>query len=198
MNSLTRMGIVLRGILKQNPTFVLILGMCPTLAVTISIENALGMGLATLFVLVASNILISSLRNHIPNRVRIPIFIVVIATFVTVVSMVMEAYSPNLFARLGIYVPLIVVNCIIMGRAEAYAYRNPVGRSAIDGLGMGAGFTLALLLIGAIREILGTGKLVFLGQTLLDTHAASVNLMILPPGAYLIMALLLGLFRGFR
>jgi electron transport complex protein RnfE len=192
------MATLLRGIVKQNPAFVLLLGMCPTLAVTVSIENALGMGLATLFVLVSSNILISSIRSLVPDKVRIPIFIVVIATFVTIVSLIMEAFTPSLFARLGIYVPLIVVNCIIMGRAEAYAYRNPVGKSALDGLGMGTGFTLALILIGGIREILGTGKVVFLGTTLLDTHAATVNLMVLPPGAYLIMALLLVVFRRFK
>jgi electron transport complex protein RnfE len=195
MNNLTKLAIFLRGLIKQNPSFVLILGMCPTLAVTVSLENALGMGLATLFVLVASNMLISSLRNFIPTKVRIPIFIVIIATFVTIVSLLMEAYAPGLFTRLGIYVPLIVVNCIIMGRAEAFAYRNSVQKSVIDGLGMGAGFTLALVLIGSLRELLGTSKIVFLGHILLNTHSATVNILILPPGAYLIMGLLLSLFR---
>lgn len=195
MNNLTKAAVFLRGIIRQNPAFVLILGMCPTLAITTSLENSLGMGLATLFVLVASNLLVSSLRNFIPNKVRIPIFVVIIATFVTVVSLIMEAYTPALFVRLGIYVPLIVVNCIIMGRAEAFASRNPVGRSIIDGLGMGTGFTLALILIGSIREILGTSKIVFLGHTLISTPSASFGLMVLPPGAYLVMGLLLGLFR---
>ena len=183
------------GIFRKNPAFVLILGMCPTLAVTISIENALGMGLATLFVLVASNILISSLRSLIPSKVRIPVFIVIIATFVTIISFLMEAFAPALFASLGIYVPLIVVNCIIMGRAEAFAYKNKVTKSFMDGLGMGVGFTLALILIGAIREILGAGSVTFMGNTLFATSIPAVGLMLLPPGAYLVMGLLLAMFR---
>jgi len=189
------LSLLWNGVIKQNPTFVIVLGMCPTLAVTVSLENALGMGIATLFVLVLSNVLISSLRNFVPDKVRIPIFVVIISTFVTVASFFMEAFSPDLFARLGIYVPLIVVNCIIMGRAEAFAYKNPIGSSLVDGLGMGLGFTGALCLIGSMRELLGTSKLVFLGNTLLSTHASSVGLMMLAPGGYLTMALLLVLFR---
>jgi electron transport complex protein RnfE len=185
----------LKGMFKQNPVFVIMLGMCSTLAITTSLENALGMGLATLFVLVASNTLIASIRHITPEKVRMPVFIVVIATFVTVAALLMEAYVPSLFVRLGIYVPLIVVNCIIMGRAEAFAYKNRVGKSAIDGLAMGLGFCGALCLIGGIREILGTSKLVFLGHTLVKTHLAGIGMMVLPPGAYLVLGLLLVTFK---
>jgi electron transport complex protein RnfE len=195
MNNFTKMQIFLRGLISQNPTFVIVLGMCPTLAITVSLENALGMGIATLFVLVVSNLLISSLRNFIPNKVRIPLFVIIIATFVTITSLFMEAFSPDLFARLGIYVPLIVVNCIIMGRAEAFAYKNSVGKSVFDGFGMGLGFTGAICLIGTIREILGTSKLILFGHTLFTTPSASFNYMLLPPGAYLVMGLLLVTFR---
>ncbi|MCR5499285.1 MAG: electron transport complex subunit E, partial [Acetatifactor sp.] len=149
---------LLNGLFKENPTFVLLLGMCPTLAVTTSAINGLGMGLATTAVLMMSNLIISLLRKVIPNRVRIPAFIVIIATFVTVVQFLMEAYLPAINASLGIYVPLIVVNCIILGRAEAYAYSNPPIPSFFDGLGMGLGFSFALTCIGLVRELLGAGK----------------------------------------
>jgi electron transport complex protein RnfE len=190
-----RLQIFLNGIISQNPTFVIVLGMCPTLAITVSLENAVGMGLATMFVLVFSNLLISSMRNMIPDKVRIPLFVVIIATFVTIISMFMEAYTPDLFSRLGIYIPLIVVNCIIMGRAEAYAYKNAVFSSVVDGLGMGVGFTAALALIGSLRELLGSSKITFLGHTLLNTHASSIGMMLLAPGGYLLMGLLLVTFR---
>jgi electron transport complex protein RnfE len=191
----TRREIFWLGVFRQNPTFVIMLGLCSTLAVTVSLENSLGMGLATLFVLVTSNLLISSLRNLIPDKVRMPIFVVVIASSVTIISMFMEAHTPSLFQRLGIYVPLIVVNCIIMGRAEAFAYKNSVIDSIVDGAAMGLGFTLALSLIGIIRQLLGTGKFTFLGHTIFNTHTPVINMMILPPGAYLVMGLLLAIFK---
>ena len=148
---------IYNGLIKENPTFVLTLGMCPTLAVTTSAQNGAGMGLSTMVVLILSNVFISMLRKVIPNRVRIPAFIVIIASFVTMVELLLQAYVPSLYASLGIYIPLIVVNCIILGRAEAYAYDHPVHLSAFDGLGMGLGFTAALTLIGAIRELLASG-----------------------------------------
>jgi len=183
----------IKGIYQENPIFRLALGLCPTLAVTSSAENGLGMGVAATFVLVGSNFIISLLRKAIPQRIRIPCFIVVIATFVTLVEMVMQAYSPQLYKNLGIFVPLIVVNCIILGRAEAFASRNGVGVSLLDGLGMGAGFTLALLIIGAIREILGSGKV--FGQIVLGPGYNPALLFILPPGAFLTIGLLMGLFN---
>jgi electron transport complex protein RnfE len=192
-----RIKAFLNGIISQNPTFVILLGMCPTLAITVSLENAIGMGIATIFVLVFSNILVSSVRAIVPDKVRIPIFVVIIATFVTVVSMFVEAFAPSLFTALGIYLPLIVVNCIIMGRAEAYAYRNSVLNSAIDGLGMGAGFTLALMLIGSIREFVGTSRIVLFGSTIFSAPVPGVGLLLLAPGGYLVMGLLLVAFRKF-
>ena len=147
------------GLIKENPTFVLMLGMCPTLAVTTSAMNGLGMGLTTTVVLVLSNMLISLLRNIIPAKVRIPAFIVIIASFVTMVELLLEGFIPSLYDALGIYIPLIVVNCIILGRAEAFASKNPVIPSAFDGLGMGLGFSVALTCIGAVREILGAGEI---------------------------------------
>ena len=146
-----------KGIVKENPIFVLVLGMCPTLATTTSVNNALGMGLAATFVLVCSNIIISMIRNIIPNKIRIPSYIIVIAAFVSIVDMVMAAYLPDLHKALGLFIPLIVVNCIIMGRAEAFASKNSVMDSMADGIGMGIGFTLALILMSSIREILGSG-----------------------------------------
>ena len=151
------------GLLKENPTFVLVLGMCPTLATTTSAINGMSMGLATMFVLVCSNIVISLLKNLIPDKVRIPAFIVVIATFVTIVQLAMQAYLPSIYEVLGLFIPLIVVNCIVLGRAEAFAAKNSVGLSALDGIGMGLGFTLALTLLGACREILGSGKIFSIG-----------------------------------
>lgn len=181
-------AVVKNGIFQQNPTFSLVLGMCPTLAVTTSALNGLGMGLATLFVLVCSNVLISALRKLIPSEIRIPVFIVIIASFVTVVSMLMEAYVTTLYDALGLYIPLIVVNCIILGRAEAFAAKNPVGLSFADGLGMGLGFTLSLFTIGTVREIIGAGT--FLGHTLVAGYEPML-VAILPPGAFLILGLLM-------
>jgi len=185
----------LRGIIKENPTFVLALGLCPTLAVSISVSNGIGMGIAATFVLIGSNIIISLIKNIIPDRIRIPCFIVVIATFVTITELVMKAYAPALNRALGIYVPLIVVNCIVLGRAEAYASKNSVVNSFFDGLGMGVGFALALILISGIREFLGAGKL--LGFTLIKGFQP-VFVFAMPSGALLIIGLLLGFFNLFK
>jgi len=182
----------LKGIIKENPTFVLILGLCPTLAVSTSVMNGVGMGIAATFVLLGSNVIISLIKNIIPDRIRIPCFIVVIATFVTITEMTMKAYSPALDRALGIYVPLIVVNCIVLGRAEAYAQRQTVLNSLFDGLGMGVGFTLALILISGIRELLGSGKL--LGYTLTHRYEPAFVLG-MPSGALLVIGLLLGFFN---
>ena len=182
----------LKGVFKENPTFVLVLGLCPTLAVSISLINGIGMGIAATFVLLGSNIIISMIRNFIPDRIRIPCYIVVIATFVTINEMVMKAYSPALNRALGIYVPLIVVNCIVLGRAEAYACKNSVVNSFFDGLGMGVGFTLALILISGIREFLGVGKL--FGHTIVKGFEPALVLS-MPSGALLLIGLLLGFFN---
>jgi len=182
-----------KGIFKDNPTFRLVLGICPTLAVTTSVKNGIGMGLATTFVLLGSNIFISLLRNFIPDKIRIPAFIVIISTFVTLIDLLMAAYVPELHEALGIFIPLIVVNCIIMGRAEAYASRSPVLLSIADALGMGIGFTLSLSLISFIRELLGSGTV--LGYNVLTSFYEPAVIMILPPGAFLTMGLLLGLFN---
>jgi len=184
-----------KGIFQRNPVFVLLLGLCPTLAVSTSVENAMGMGAASTFVLVFSNLLVSLIKNFIPKKIRIPCFIVIIATFVTMVELFLEAYLPDLNASLGLFVPLIVVNCIILGRAEAFASRNPVSLSLADGLGMGVGFTLALMLLGAIREILGSNAL--FGYELIPGFRPAM-IMILPPGAFLTIGLLLGLFALLR
>ena len=176
------------GILKENPTFVLVLGMCPTLATTTSAINGMSMGLATMFVLICSNVVISLLKNLIPDKVRIPAFIVVIATFVTMVQLLMQAYLPAIYDVLGLFIPLIVVNCIVLGRAEAFAAKNSVGLSALDGIGMGLGFTLALTLLGAVRELLGTG--VCFGFHLFpDNYGALV--FVLAPGAFIALAYLM-------
>jgi len=176
------------GILKENPTFVLVLGMCPTLATTTSAINGMSMGLATMFVLICSNVVISLLKNLIPDKVRIPAFIVVIATFVTLVQLLMQAYLPAIYDVLGLFIPLIVVNCIVLGRAEAFAAKNSVGLSALDGIGMGLGFTLALTLLGAIRELLGTGSC--FGLTVFpDNYGALV--FVLAPGAFIALAYLM-------
>jgi H+/Na+-translocating ferredoxin:NAD+ oxidoreductase subunit E len=182
-----------KGIFKDNPTFRLLLGICPTLAVTTSIKNGIGMGLATTFVLLGSNICISLLRNFIPDKIRIPAFIVIISTFVTLIDLLMAAYEPELHEALGIFIPLIVVNCIIMGRAEAFASRSPVFLSIADALGMGIGFTLSLSLISLVRELLGNGTV--FGVDLLSSFYNPAVIMILPPGAFLTMGLLLGLFN---
>jgi electron transport complex protein RnfE len=184
---------LIRGIFKENPVFRLVLGICPTLAVTTSLANALGMGLAAAFVLLGSNVAISLLRGVIPAKVRIPAFIVIISTFVTIIDLMMAAFLPNLHSALGIFIPLIVVNCIIMGRAEAFASKAPVGPAIIDALGMGIGFTLALALIGSVRELLGNGTL--LGFSVPGLDAMPAIILILPPGAFLTMGLLLGLFN---
>jgi len=181
-----------KGIIKENPTFILMLGLCPTLAVSVSVINGLGMGVAATFVLLGSNIIIASLKNIIPDRIRIPCFIVVIATFVTIAELFMKAYSPVLNRALGIYVPLIVVNCIVLGRAEAYAQKSTVLNSLFDGLGMGIGFTLALILISGIREFLGAGKLA--GQALIRSFDPAF-VFGMPSGALLVIGLLLGLFN---
>lgn len=182
----------LKGIIRENPTFVLVLGLCPTLAVSVSVINGIGMGIAATFVLLGSNIIISLIKNSIPPRIRIPCYIVVIATFVTITEMLMKAYSPALNRSLGIYVPLIVVNCIVLGRAEAYASKNTVINSFFDGLGMGVGFTVALILISAIREFLGTGQI--LGHTIFGRFEPALVLA-MPAGALLVIGLLLGFFN---
>lgn len=186
------LGEFLKGIIKENPTFVLILGLCPTLAVSSTVINGVGMGIAATFVLLGSNVIVSLIKNIIPERIRIPCFIVVIATFVTITELIMKAYSPALNRALGIYVPLIVVNCVVLGRAEAYASKQTVTNSLFDGLGMGAGFTLALILISAIREILGSGRI--WGYIVVKGFEPAFVLG-MPSGALLIIGLLLGLFN---
>lgn len=178
-----------RGIVTENPTFRLVLGMCPTLAVTTEAVNGIGMGLATLFVLVCSNVAVSLLRSVIPAKVRIPAYIVVIATFVTVVDLVMNAYAHDLHKALGVFIPLIVVNCIILGRAEAFASKNGVLPSAADGLGMGVGFTLSLTLLGSVRELLGNGT--WFGLPVMGSGYQPLIVMILPPGAFITLGCLL-------
>ena len=187
--------IIKNGLIKENPTWVLILGMCPTLATTTSLVNGFSMGAATTFVLVMSNIVISLLKSVIPDKVRIPVFIVIIASFVTMVEMVMKAYLPGLYDSLGLFISLIVVNCIVLGRAEAFASKNSVGYSALDGLFMGLGFTWALSLIGFVRELLGTGC--FFGHSLIG-GADGMLMMILPPGGFLALGLLMALIGHIR
>jgi len=181
-----------KGLIKENPTFILALGLCPTLAVSVSVSNGIGMGIAATFVLLGSSVIISFIKNFIPERIRIPCYIVVIATFVTIAELCMKAYSPALDRALGIYVPLIVVNCIVLGRAEAFACKNNVMASLFDGLGMGVGFTLALILISGIREFLGTGRL--LGHTVINGFEP-VFVFGMPSGALLVIGLLLGFFN---
>lgn len=179
---------LINGIVKENPTFVLMLGMCPTLAVTTSAINGLGMGLTTMVVLALSNVFISLLRNIIPDKVRIPAFIVIIASFVTMVELLLQGFIPFLYDALGIYIPLIVVNCIILGRAEAYAYKNPVIPSLFDGIGMGLGFSVALTCIGAVRELLGAGEI--FGIHVMPDSFVPVSIFIMAPGAFFVLALL--------
>ncbi len=174
------------GLIKENPTFVLMLGMCPTLAVTTSAINGIGMGLSTTVVLVLSNMLISMLRKIIPDSVRMPAFIVVVASFVTIVQFLLEGFVPSLYDSLGLYIPLIVVNCIILGRAESYASKNPVLPSVFDGIGMGLGFTVGLTSIGIVRELIGSGK-IFNFQVLPDTYEP-ITIFILAPGAFFVLA----------
>lgn len=186
--------IIKNGILTENPTFVLVLGMCPTLAVTSSASNGLGMGLAATAVLMGSNIAISAIRKFIPDEIRIPAFIVVIAGFVTVVQLLISAYTPELNKSLGIFIPLIVVNCIILARAEAFAFKNGIAASMFDGIGMGLGFTCALILIGAIRELIGNGTI--FGATILPASFYQPALLaILAPGGFITLGILMALFR---
>jgi len=182
-----------KGFVRENPVFRLVLGLCPVLAVTTSLKNGVGMGLAATFVLVGSNVFVSLIRKGVPSRIRIPCYIVVIASFVTVVDLVMAGYTPELHKSLGIFIPLIVVNCIILGRAEAFASKNTIGRSFVDGLGMGLGFTFALVITASIREIIGTGKIWDLG--LLGGHYNPVLIAILSPGAFITLGLLIGFFN---
>ena len=179
---------LINGLIKENPTFVLMLGMCPTLAVTTSAMNGLGMGLTTMVVLALSNAFISLLRNIIPDKVRIPAFIVIIASFVTMVELLLEGFIPALYDALGIYIPLIVVNCIILGRAESFASKNPVIPSLFDGIGMGLGFSFALTCIGAVRELIGAGTL--FGMNIMPESYIPCNIFILAPGAFFVLAAL--------
>jgi len=183
----------LKGIIKENPIFVMLLGMCPTLGVTSSAFNGLGMGVATLFVLLMSNIVVSLVKSQIPSKVRIPAFIIIIASFVTIVEMVLEAYIPFLYEQLGIFIPLIVVNCLILGRAEAFASKNNLMSSILDALGMGLGFVLALTVLGTFREILGSGSL--FGLKFIPQDANTFILFILPPGAFIALAYLTVIFN---
>ncbi len=188
----SNLKILLNGIIKENPIFVMLLGMCPTLGTTSSALNGLGMGLATTFVLFSSNVAISLLKDFIPDKVRIPAFVVVIAAFVTVVEMVMQAYIPFLYDSLGLFIPLIVVNCIVLGRAEAFAAKNNVVKSFFDGLGMGLGFTLALTVLGITRELLGTGKLFSLS---IFSENYGMLIFVLAPGAFIALAYLIAIFN---
>ena len=193
--TMSNLKILMNGIITENPTFVLLLGMCPTLGTTSSAMNGMSMGLATMFVLICSNMVISALKNVIPDMVRIPGYIVVIATFVTVVQMCMEAFIPALYASLGLFIPLIVVNCIVLGRAEAFAAKNGVVASAFDGIGIGLGFTIALTLVGAIRELLGTGKLFNL--TIMPEQFGSL-IFVLAPGAFIALGFLIAIVNKLR
>ena len=184
--------ILKNGIISENPTFVLLLGMCPTLGTTSSALNGLGMGLATTFVLVCSNVAVSSVKNLIPDKVRIPAFIIIIAAFVTILELLMQAYTPALFNSLGIFIPLIVVNCIVLGRAEVYAARNSVIDSVFDGLGMGLGFTAALALLGMVRELLGTGRIFSLA---IFPENYGMLAFVLAPGAFIVLAYLIVIVR---
>ena len=182
-----------KGILRENPIFVQFLGMCATLAVSTSVVNGIGMGLSTTAVLVASNIIISLIRNLIPDKVRIAAYIIVIAGCVTAVEMALDAFAPSVSESLGIFIPLIVVNCIILGRAEAFASKNGVVKSALDGIGMGLGFTLALVILGTIREILGNGT--FLGMNVFGENFLPATVLILPPGAFIVLGVILAIIN---
>lgn len=188
---MSKLQLITKGIIKENPTFSLVLGMCPTLGVTSSAINGMGMGVATMAVLIMSNMAIAMIKNIVPDKVRIPAFIVVIASFVTIIEMLMQAYVPSLYASLGVFIPLIVVNCIILGRAEAFASKNGVIDSALDGLGIGLGFTLSLTTIGAVREVLGAGSI--FGYT----FASDVMplLFILAPGGFFVLGYLMVMFN---
>lgn len=182
------------GIIKENPCLILMLGMCPTLAVTTSATNGLGMGLSTLAVLIFSNLIISVMRNIIPDQVRLPAYIVIVASLVTIVDLLLQGYVPSLYASLGIYIPLIVVNCIILGRAEAYAAKNPPMLAAMDGVGMGLGFTIALTLIGMARELLGAGTL--FGNQILPASMEPIGIFVKAPGAFLVIAVIVAIMNA--
>ena len=192
---MNNLKVLMNGIIKENPTFVLLLGMCPTLGTTSSAMNGMSMGLATMFVLICSNIVISAIKNLIPDMVRIPSYIVVIASFVTLLQMVMQAFVPDLYATLGLFIPLIVVNCIVLGRAEAFAAKNNPIASMFDGIGMGLGFTLGLTLLGAMRELLGTGKI--FGLTLFGEEYGML-LFVLAPGAFIALGYLIALVNKLK
>ncbi len=185
-----------RGILKDNPIFALLLGMCPTLGVTTSAKNGVGMGLATTFVLISSNLVVSLIKGVVPDKVRIPAFVVVIAAFVTMVDLSMSAYLPALHAQLGIFIPLIVVNCIILARAEAYAFKNTPINSIADGLGSGIGFTIALTILGGIREILGNGSI--FDFKFVAENASTILIFVMPPGAFITLGLLIAIVNKFK
>ena len=189
-----KLSLILKGIIKENPTFVLVLGMCPTLGTTTSAINGLGMGVATMAVLILSNMFIAMIKNLIPDKVRIPAFIVIIASFVTVVDMLMQAFVPSLYSALGVFIPLIVVNCIILGRAEAFASKNGVIDSALDGVGIGLGFTLSLTTIGCVREILGSGSVFGLSLGITDYMPL---VFVLAPGGFLVLGFLMVLFNKY-
>ena len=189
---MNKMQIVLSGILKNNPTFVLVLGMCPTLGTTTSAINGMGMGVATMAVLIMSNLVISLIKNFIPDKVRIPAFIVVIASFVTIIQMLMQAYVPSLYASLGVFIPLIVVNCVILGRAEAFASKNGALDSILDGVGIGVGFTVSLTIIGAVRELLGSGAIFGYSFGITDYMPL---VFVLAPGAFLVLGYLMAVFN---
>ena len=188
---MSKLQLITKGLVKENPTFVLILGMCPTLATTTSAMNGMGMGLATLFVLVLSNMAISATASYIPDKVRIPAYIVIIAAFVTILQFIMQAYTPAMYETLGLFIPLIVVNCIVLGRAEAFANKNSVVDSACDGLGIGLGFTLSLTVLGLVREILGSGSA--FGYKFISGDGILV--FVLAPGAFLALGYLIVIFR---
>ncbi|MCF0183156.1 MAG: electron transport complex subunit E [Bacteroidaceae bacterium] len=189
---MSNIKVLLNGIVKENPTFVLLLGMCPTLGTTSSAINGMSMGLATMAVLICSNVVISAIKNLIPDAVRIPSFIVVIASFVTALQMLMQAFVPDIYATLGLFIPLIVVNCIILGRAEAFASKNGVVASAFDGIGMGLGFTIALTILGAVRELLGSGR-VFNFEVYPEDYG--MLMFVLAPGAFIVLGYLLAIFN---
>ncbi|PKP37711.1 MAG: electron transport complex subunit RsxE [Bacteroidetes bacterium HGW-Bacteroidetes-14] len=191
---MSKLGLITKGIIKENPTFVLLLGMCPTLGTTTSAINGMGMGLATMFVLILSNLAISAVANVIPGKVRIPSYIVIIAAFVTVLQFVMQAFTPGLYETLGLFIPLIVVNCIVLGRAEAFASKNGALDSALDGLGIGLGFTAALTVLGMVRELLGSASI--FGLKLIEGDGILV--FVLAPGAFIALGYLLVLFNKFK
>ena len=190
---MNKLQIISSGIVKNNPTFVLVLGMCPTLGTTTSAENGMGMGLATMAVLIMSNLVISLIKNIIPDKVRIPAFIVVIASFVTIIQMLMQAYVPALYGALGVFIPLIVVNCIILGRAEAFASKNSVAASAVDGICQGIGYTVVLLILSAFRELLGAGTL--LGIQVMPSSYVPAGMLTLPVGGFLCLGTLIAIMQ---